>query len=1062
MSVTVVKGRSGSGKSRFLMAHIKELIRDPLEKVLVLVPGQLTFETEKAIMDGCGVPGIFGLEVLSIQRLACKIIEDTGSCTFMTNAQKALVCSRALCALGHPFRGVSDIPGFEVCVADLISRLKSYNQTPDSLRAAAKGVSDTALREKLIDTADVYEQYLEFCDGRLDASDMYAFATQRAADAAFLDGAHIVVDGLDSYAPAVMGLLERVMAQSSSVIAAFRSEGDGGDAALFASEKKDMERFVAAAKRSGKPVVMQDAAGMESRHETQALKFLEANLYAYPSRQYTQPPEGIALFEAQSIAQEVDILASGILAHVKNGRRFRDMAVVGGGIDTYLPAIKETFSLAGIPYFIDERRSLSGSVFYDFVYKALCAAAGDTAVTDGYVMSRFAPLEDAQRRTLLRYAARYAYRGWHYWGTFWRGDDAADMETLRKRAMAPLCALENGIGSGSAKKQIAAVEAFLSACGAQDKLAAFCESIDLDDTRAQHAYFSQVYEKTHDVLSGIADVYGDTHIPPQTLCDLFATACDATRIAVIPPTADEVIISDISVVRLHSIDVLFAIGVHDGMWPVGDDGAGILSPAERDTMARGGVDIGVFDLAAEKLKIYTALVRPRQMLHLSYNTQTGTPSMVIDRVRRLFPQLETQKPAMPLTSARGIEAALLGEIAQAIHGKTPGDDMLGACAVLLRQPDWADKALTMLLRTNAALPIGTDTAAALYGGRRCSATRIETMNRCPFRHFLSSGIKAAPERDYMSDRMDIGTYMHLALDLFARTLLEDGADIKTLGSDEVIRRMKKAAQQAADEHDSGKLLSDERFALQYRALTRELVDTALRIHNHFEGTNATIHASEQAFSGYTIDTTFGDVEMSGKIDRIDTADGHFRVVDYKSSAKPFNISDFVSGISLQLPIYIAAAARLLGDLRPAGGYYMRIGEKFEGSVEEVDKKARMLGISLEDAAVQTAFSTVMDGGVLTAIDQSMTRGGALNGHGKKKYFSEAQLEALLRYTDTMIRRAAEAIFGGDTAIRPVERSCEYCDYASVCMVSEDYEGNEVRPMVEMDKDELLEVIGNER
>ena len=1061
MGVTVVVGRSGSGKSRFLMGHIAELIKDPYKKVLVLVPGQLTFETERAILDRCKVAGIFGLEVMSIQRLAYKIIEETGRCTFMTNAQKAVVCSRAVAGLGHPFHGVADMPGFEVCVADLVSRLKSYNQTPDSLRDAAGNVRDAALRDKLADTADVYEQYLACGGGRLDAADMYAVAASRADDAGFLHGAHIIIDGLDSYAPAVMTLLRRVMALGNETMAAFRGEGGGSDAALFASEKKDMDRFIAAARESGMPVTIREITNEEPRHKTDALKFLETHLYAYPTQQYMKTPDGIALYEADSIAHEADILVSQILAHARQGWRFRDMAVVGGGIDAYLPAVKAAFSLAGIPYFIDERRALSGSPFFDFVYKAMCAAAGDKVAAESYVTSRYAPLADDERYALMRYAARYAQRGWHYWTPFWRGGDAADMEKLRQRVMAPLFRLEAGMQSGSAGEQIAEVSAFLTEVHAEEKLTAFCACIDTEDTPAQHAYFSQVYGKMTELLAGIEDVLGEKPVPPQTLCDLFKTGCEATRIAVIPPTTDAVMVADVSVARLKSIDVLFAVGVHDGVWPAKDDGPGILSAAERDMLARGGVDIGVFDLAAEKLKTYTALVRPRAHLHLSYNTQSGSPSIIVDRLRRIFPELTPQKPAVVMSTAKSMEPGMLGVAAQALRGRRPDEDVLGACAVFLQQPGWEDKARGMLLRTNAALPIKADTAAALYGGRRCSATRIETYNRCPYRHFLSHGLGAEPPRDYMSDRLDTGTYMHLALDLFAQMLLKDGADIRALGDDEVIARMDEASAQAAQEHAGGKLVSDERFAVQYAALRRELSAAALRIKKHFAGTDAVIHASEQPFSGYVISTALGDVEVTGKIDRIDTADGHFRVVDYKSSAQPFRISDYANGISLQLPVYIAAAQRLLGDIRPAGGYYMRIGDPFGESEADVDKAARMKGISLNDAQVQAAFSAVMDGGMLLAVDQAVTKAGALNGRGGSKFFSAAELDALLRHTDRMIGHAAAGIFGGDTAICPVDGACAYCDYAGVCMVNDGYDGNIVRPLDKVDKEQLLEVIGDE-
>ena len=239
MSVTVVTGRSGSGKSRFLMKHIGDLIKDPFAKVFVLVPGQLTFETEKRILSECKVKGILGLEVMSVQRLAFKVIEDTGSVSFISNAQKALYLGRALKEEG-PFG--EDIPDLEDCTASLMSTLKSFNQTPQTLKAAAQKVTDAELSKKLVKTAEIYERYIELTGGRPDASDIYSLAATAAGRAGFLKGAHIVIDGLDSASPAVMSFLTEVMRQARDTVIAFRSGGEGeGD--LFSSEEKDMRRF---------------------------------------------------------------------------------------------------------------------------------------------------------------------------------------------------------------------------------------------------------------------------------------------------------------------------------------------------------------------------------------------------------------------------------------------------------------------------------------------------------------------------------------------------------------------------------------------------------------------------------------------------------------------------------------------------------------------------------------------------------------------------------------------------------------------------------------------------
>lgn len=1051
MGVTVVKGRAGSGKSRMLMGRIRDMIKDPLRKVLVIVPGQLTFETEKDIMAACGVRGIMGLEVLSLQRLALRILEETGLPVFLSHAERAMVCHRALERLDKPFGG-ERLPDFEVCLAELITRLKSHSQTPDTLRDAAAHVKDAALAQKLHDTADVLALYDEICGSRYDSADIYALAAARADSVAWLRGAAVVIDGLDSGAPAALSLLAKVAALAEETVAAFR--GDDADPALFEPEEKLVRQFVRDVGTAGQNVMVMDSPNLNDRYNSNALRFLEANLYRYPYTPYTGETDGLYLIEAETAEQEVERVASAILAAVtQKGWRFSDIAVVGGNLAAYLPVIKSVFAQAGIPFFTDERRTLADNAFFDFLYSAMQAAAGDVTMVDSYAYSAYAPIDEAQRRALKSYADKYALKGWHFQNAFWRGEGAEEAEAARRAVMRPLDALTRRLKEGGAAGQVAAVRRFLDDCGVKEKLDAQCADIDAPETRAEHIYFRQVYERTLDVLDSVPRVMGDVPLAADALCSLISTGFEGTRIAVIPPATDEVKVFDISVARLPGVRALFAIGLNDGAWPARDDGPGILSGGERELLLDAGLDVGVYDLAAEKLKIYTALAKPKDRLVLSWNRAAGAPSVLIDRMRRLFPALQPGGAPMLLPMG-GAEPVLLGGMADALRGKTPGDELPGLCVRFLARPEWRNWAKDVLLRDNAAQSLSVEDARVLYGGIRCSATRIENYYKCPYKHFLDHGVRAKVPRDYTYDRIDIGTYMHHALDLFAKRLIEDGVMIQTLSEEEAAERMETAAKEAAQQHDGGKLEADERFAVQYALLKKELTDTALRIRTHFMGREARMLMSEQTFT-ILLPTASGDVELTGKIDRIDAAEGYFRVVDYKSSDTRFVLNDLAAGTALQLPVYIEAARRALADtgLQPAGGYYMKIGDSYGEDEGEVLTKGRMRGISISDADALSLFSDTLPGGSFVAVDQRVTGKGALHGQSKN-FFDAPQLDALLSFAQDMIRGAAERIYGGDNAICPVDGACDYCDYKSVCLLNAGYAGNAQRTAEPFDRERL--------
>jgi ATP-dependent helicase/DNAse subunit B len=406
-----------------------------------------------------------------------------------------------------------------------------------------------------------------------------------------------------------------------------------------------------------------------------------------------------------------------------------------------------------------------------------------------------------------------------------------------------------------------------------------------------------------------------------------------------------------------------------------------------------------------------------------------------------------------------MEPTLLGDIAAALRGREQSAGLPGLCGCLLGQPGWRERAEAMLLRDNAAVPLSTEEAKALYGGIRCSATRIENYYRCPYKHFLDSGLRAQVPRDYTYDRIDIGTYMHLALDLFAQRLIDDGAAVQQLTEDETAARMRAAAEEAAVQHDGGKLKEDERFSVQYTLLKKELVETALRIRTHFMGTDARMLMSEQTFS-MALPTAFGDIELVGKIDRIDAAEGYFRVVDYKSSDTRFVPDELAAGTSLQLPVYIEAARQKLEDtgLLPSGGYYMKIGDLYGEDEGEVLTKGRMRGISLSDVTALSRFSETLPGGSFVAIDQRVTSKAALHG-ASRSFFDERELDGLLGYARRMVREAAERVYGGDNDIRPVEEACGYCDYKSVCRMNTLYAGNALRTPPHFDREKLTDTDG---
>ena len=80
MSVRLLIGRSGSGKTTQCLNEIRtKLTEDPQGNPLIyLVPDQMTFVSEYALINTPGLGGMIRAQVFSFSRLAWRILQETG------------------------------------------------------------------------------------------------------------------------------------------------------------------------------------------------------------------------------------------------------------------------------------------------------------------------------------------------------------------------------------------------------------------------------------------------------------------------------------------------------------------------------------------------------------------------------------------------------------------------------------------------------------------------------------------------------------------------------------------------------------------------------------------------------------------------------------------------------------------------------------------------------------------------------------------------------------------------------------------------------------------------
>ena len=102
------------------------------------------------------------------------------------------------------------------------------------------------------------------------------------------------------------------------------------------------------------------------------LDFLEQNLYRYNGKIWKNDPQDIQIFRGKNPAEETEYVCSCINEKVqKEGMRYRDLAVVTGDLASYGKEIAHRFDEAGIPYFLDDKKSILENPFIELIRAAL-------------------------------------------------------------------------------------------------------------------------------------------------------------------------------------------------------------------------------------------------------------------------------------------------------------------------------------------------------------------------------------------------------------------------------------------------------------------------------------------------------------------------------------------------------------------------------------------------------------------------------------------------------------------------------------------------------------------
>ena len=698
MALQFMFGSSISLKSEVIYRRLlEEAEANPSLQVQIIVPEQSTLVTQKKVLQLTDNLGMMQVDVVSFHRLAYRVMEemhqkvpgildDTGKSMLLRKIAGEVADSLEL------YGGNLSRKGFIEQLKSMLSEFLQYRVMPKQLQEIADQLdSQPLLQHKIRDLEVIYGKFLERKTGDvITLEELLPHLSEWVPKSKEVQQSVFVLDGFTGFTPVQYGLLELLMQYGRDVVVLLTMDPDEnpykitGEQELFYMSKQVVARLTAMADRINRETKSHvELKPVERIYETrpvaEPLRALEKGLFRHPVQEYPAPAEAIHLHQAKNPEEEVRYVLTRVLACIREGFRYREIAVICSDMETYIPILEKWFDRADLPVFIDRKKNLSGNPLVELISSALEAVEKQYTYESMFRLLRN-PLIGLTRRQvdyLENYVKALGISGWKWqqeWTFVYRGMPVcgfteesggevlsqqngagsseiqampgsqiqgsniqgsgtpeaekyqyhlASLNDLREQIMSWLLPIDRAFAQKKDVREITTLlYGFLCGCMAEEQLQAQADRFEAAGALAQAREYSQCFGKVMGLLDELVGLMGEEVLSLSAYGDILSSGFENLQAGLIPPSIDRLVIGDLQRTRLDSVEVLFLLGCNDSLIPAGNGKHGLLSDLDREWLKQTEIELAPTSKKEsffEQYYLYLMLTKPGAKLYLIWS-----------------------------------------------------------------------------------------------------------------------------------------------------------------------------------------------------------------------------------------------------------------------------------------------------------------------------------------------------------------------------------------------------------------------------------------------------------
>ena len=1110
MGLRIIYGKTGTGKSSFCFSEIAKLIEKE-ENIYYITPEQFSFTAEKNLMGFLKEKAVMNAEVITFSRMANRALNEIGgrNKTNLSKCGKAMLIYSILSKHQNDFQflGKSD-ENIEIGIQS-ITEFKKHGITLETLNAEIETIEDKYLKTKLEDIRFIYQNYEEqISQNYIEETDLLDFLAKSIENLSWIKNSIIYIDEFSGFTAQEYEVIKQFIKYAKQVnitMCIDNLERDTNpDIDIFYSNKQTLKKLVRIVDENyfqlEEPVELQK----QYRLKSEELQVLSQNLYSTKSTKYAKDVENIHLFLAKNRYSEIENVAKTICKMVREKQlRYRDMAVITKNIDMYSSLVRSIFAKYDIPVFIDEKRDLNQNVIVQYVLSILDIFTTNYAneAMFNYIKLGFLDIEDDEIFKLENYCTKWGIKR-----NKWKEDFKYEMEDenkkqeierlneIRKQIIEPLITLKKNTDKEKTAINITKqIYGFLQEQNIEEKISKKIKDLEEMGLIDLANEYVESYHIILEVFDEIVLIFKEDKMNIDTYSKILKIGLKNSELGKIPATQDQVTLGDVDRTRSHKVEVVFVIGLNDGVFPSVNKDEGFLNDTDRERLKNDGIELAngtLENLYEENFNIYKVFTTAEQEMYLSYASSDGEgkalrPSILIHKMKKIFPKLEEQSDVITKQYEVVNQDITYEELLEKIYQLKNKEDIeklwYAVYAWYKQNPKWntrLEQDMEGLAYTNVPKTLKKENMDKLYGNTlHTSVSRLEQYRRCPFSYYLQYGLKVKPKEELKIQSFNTGSFMHETIDEFFKYVHENGLNLAELEEIDIQKIVSKIIDEDLELSKNYIFKATVKYNILVRRL-KKIVSKALKyiiqtlIYSDFtiKGTEVEFDTKGE-YKPIQLELEDGKrIEITGKIDRIDVAkeeDGNYlRIIDYKSSSKNIDLNEVYAGLQIQLLTYADAVCKE-EDLIPAGIFYFSLLEQMvkadkkisDEEIEElIRKNFKMKGLIVADVKVIKMNDNSLTTGTSKMVPAAISKSGEViekwtNG------VKQEEFSILQKYIYQTIKEIGKEIFNGNIDLKPYYKNgktpCEYCEYKSICTFDPRRKENTYQYINKLTKDDII-------